>query len=135
MRHLRAAVVEKSRQPSDLVHVFSGGGRDRMNLQARVFALQLDQGVVSLQRSLKRSGRDPKPIVEFRHAVEREFDRKEPQARLTKRFAKLRDGLFSIPAVARNVDLFDPVLVDELSADRAEFLAQKWLAAREVEIF
>src|SRR5262245_28357973 len=53
---------------------------------------------------------------------------------LLKRFQNLRAGLICVPAVARNVYLFTPVPADELPADRAEFFAQKRLAAGEIEI-
>src|SRR5690349_1699262 len=132
--HLRAAVVEERREPPDLGHVLLGRGRDGVDLQPRIFALQRGQRVVGLHRLAKRIGRLAELVVKGGHAVERDLDREQLQAALLQHAAQHPHGLVREPGVGRDVDLLDPVPAYELPADRGEFLAQERLAAGQVEI-
>ena len=100
-----------------------------MDLQARILLLQRRQGVIGLHRLAERIRGLAKFIVERGHAVEGNLDAEQFQARLLKHAANHADRLVREPSIRRNVDLLHPVLLDELTADCVELLAQEGLAA------
>ena len=83
---------------------------------------------------LKESFVAAETVVELGHAIERELDGEQAQARLLERLPNLLDRpVFEVP-VAGDVDLLDAVVTDELPTDGPELLAQERFAAGQVEV-
>src|SRR5262249_29439304 len=128
-----AALEEEGREAAQLVDVLGGDGRDGVDLQARLAALELDERVVGRQRLREALPVAPEPVVVGGHAVERELEREVVELAGREELRELRARPLGEEAVARAVDPLHAVLADEALADLGEVAAQEGLAAGERE--
>ena len=134
VRHLGAAIVEECRQEPDLCHVRFGGGRDRVDLQARILLLEIDQRVIGFHRLPEGVLRLSKLVVELGHSIQGELDGKDLQGALLQDPAQGGDCALGEVSIGGYVDLFHAVVADELPADGGELLSEERLASGEVEV-
>src|SRR5271166_3007451 len=105
-----------------------------MDTQSRLAGLQFGERLVGFQQLFERLGITTEAIVILRHAVDGQLTHKQLEAFFFEDVLQGLDRPLSEVSIRRDIDLFNPVVLDKEPADLGEFSPQEGLAAGEVQV-